>query len=151
LAAPIFAGANGRLVATIDGVYQPQVDVDHIMSDDWICTIFDPNWVSSDRVENDLAALEGLASALFDELHAGAAVPTDEQWEQLCWFLALQACRHIDLMSRGHDRGKEMALALAEAPSHDSEASFLADMKARFGCDLPAGLWDFLKAKGKLA
>ena len=86
-----FAGANGRLVATIDGVYQSQVDVDDIMSDDWIYTIFDPNWVSSDRVENDLAALEGLASALFDELHAGAAVPTDEQWEQLCWFLALQA------------------------------------------------------------
>jgi hypothetical protein len=143
-----FAAADGRLAAMLDGVYQHQVDVDDIMSGHWIYTAVEPGWIATDKIEDCLAALEGLASRLFDELHANTAAPSNDQWTLLCSFLALQACRHIDVMARGHDRSKEMALALAEASSFAIEVSFLANMKLRFGCDLPPGLWGVLKCKG---
>ena len=54
-------------------------------------------------------------------------------------------------MMRGHERGKELSLVIADASSYKSEAAFLADVKARFGCEFPLGLWAVLRAKGEVA
>jgi hypothetical protein len=142
-----FAGANGRLHGLLDGVYENQVAANDIMSDAWIYTSFDGWWRPSDDIEDDLGAIDTDASTLFNALQATLAAPTDEQWERLCFFLALASCRHVDTMFRGHERAKEMALALGDPSAYDDERAFLADMKTRFGADIPSGLWHILKAK----
>jgi hypothetical protein len=146
-----FAGPNGRLHGLLDGLYQHQVAANEIMSDIWIYTSFDSWWRPSDYIEDNLAAIDTEASVLFTTLQATPAAPTDDQWERLCFFLALASCRHVDTMFRGHERAKEMALALGDPSAYPDEPAFLADMKSRFGADLPSGLWNILKAKEGLA
>jgi len=146
-----FAGPSGRLVGLKNGVFQHQIGANDIMSDDWIYTIFDSWWRPSDEIEDALGVIEGEAEQLFTALHANRINPPNDQWESLCTFLALEACRHIDTMARGHIRGKEMALVIAKASSYPSEVDFFADVKAQFGCDLPPGLWESLRMKGKEA
>jgi hypothetical protein len=146
-----FAGPAGQLLGLKNGVFQHQVGANNVMSDDWIYTIFDSWWRPSDQIEDDLGLIDGEADRLFTELHANKNNPSNERWEELCTFLALAACRHVDTMMRGHERGKEMALVIADASSYANEAAFLADVKARFGCDFPPGLWAVLKAKGQEA
>jgi Protein of unknown function (DUF4238) len=143
-----FAGPTGRLVGLKDGVLQHQVGVGNIMSDDWIYTVFDSWWRPSDEIEDDLGVIDGDADLLFTSLHAGRGNPSNEQWKHLCTFLALAACRHVDTMMHGHERAKEMGLAIADASSYESEAAFLAEVKLRFGCDFPLGLWAALRTKG---
>jgi len=146
-----FAGPTGRLVGLKDGVIQHQVGVDNVMSDDWIYTVFDSWWRPSDEIEDDLGVVDGEADRLFTDLHADKTNPSNEQWEHLCTFLALTACRHVDTMMRGHARGKEMALVIASAASYESETTFLSDVKVQFGCEFPVGLWAVLKAKDEAA
>ena len=117
------------------------------MSDDWIYTSFDSWWRPSDQIEDDLAAIDTEASALFTTLQVMPAAPTDDQWKQLCFFLALASCRHVDTMFRGHERAKDMALALGDPSVYADEHAFLADMKSRFAADLPTWYWDILKAR----
>jgi hypothetical protein len=144
-----FAGPNGRLVGLKDGILQHQLGLDNIMSDDWIYTVFDSWWRPSDEIEDDLGVIDGDADLLFTNLHAGRSNPSNEQWKHLCIFLALSACRHVDTMMPGHDYAKEMGLVIADASSYGSEAAFLAEVKLRFGCDLPLGLLAALKTKGE--
>ena len=146
-----FAGPTGRLVGLKDGVLRHQVGLDNIMSDDWIYTVFDSWWRPSDEIEDDLGVIDGDADLLFTNLHASRGNPSNEQWKHLCTFLALAACRHVDTMIRGHERAKEMGLVIADASSYGSEAAFLADVKLRFGCDFPLGLWAALRTKGEAA
>ncbi len=143
-----FAGENGRLVGLKDGTIQHQVNVADIMSEDWLYTIFDEWWRPSDRIEDALAEVEGGAKDLFDALTASRSLPTDKQWVELCRFLALTACRHPDTMQRGHQRAKEMAWALADADTHPDAASFFADIRSRFGVDLPYDTYGQLLAQG---
>jgi hypothetical protein len=116
-----FAGVNGRLVGLKDGILQHQVGLDDIMSDDWIYTVFDSLWQSSDEIEDDLSVIEGEADQLFTNLHSGRDSPSNAQWEHLCSFLALTACRHVDTMTDGHDRAKEMGLLIADAASYGND------------------------------
>ena len=143
-----FAGQNGRLLAIKNGVVMSQVSVDDIMSGDWIYTVFDEWRRPSDRIEDALSKVEGDAGLLFEALHASAKPPTDDQWVNLCTFLALTACRHPEVMRRGHLRSKEMAWAVANVDSHPDRESFLANIRSRFGVELPPNLYDGLINKG---
>jgi hypothetical protein len=143
-----FAGRDGRVAAIQDGVLMPQVSVDDIMSGDWIYTVFDEWWRPSDRVEDALSGVERAAGVLFEALHASRDPPTDQQWVDLCTFLALTACRYPEVMRRGHLRSKEMAWQLADVDAQPDRDSFLASIKSRFGVELPPGIYEPLVNKG---
>jgi hypothetical protein len=96
-----FAGPTGRLVGLKDGVFQHQVGLNNIMSDDWIYTVFDSWWRPSDEIEDDLGVIDGDADRLFMNLHADRNNPSNAQWQHLCTFLALTACRHVDAATSG--------------------------------------------------
>jgi hypothetical protein len=106
------------VLAVKDGFLMPQVSVNDIMSGDWIYTVFDEWWRPSDRTEDALSKVESNAGLLFEALHTSAKPPTDQQWVDLCIFLALIAYRHPEVMRRGHLRSKEMAWAIADVASH---------------------------------
>ena len=143
-----FAGHDGRVLAVKDGFLMPQVSVNDIMSGDWIYTVFDEWWRPSDRTEDALSKVESNAGLLFEALHTSAKPPTDQQWVDLCIFLALTACRHPEVMRPGHLRSKEMAWAIADVASHQGQDAFLASVRGRFGVELPTNIYNGLINKG---
>jgi len=142
-----FAGVNGRVLCK-RGREISQISVDDIMSGDWIYTVFDEWWRPSDRLEDALANVEGDAGKLFTDLHSSSGIPTDGQWTELTLFLALTACRHPEIMARGHDRSKEMAWAIADVASYENEQAFCEDMMKRFKAEFQPGFYQVLLAKG---
>jgi hypothetical protein len=144
-----FAGRDGRVLALcLENGNINQVSVADIMSGSWIYTVFDEWWRPSDVLEDRLAKIEGDAHKLFEMLHTSKASPTNAQWIELITFLALTACRHPDIMRRGHERSKEMAWAIANIESYANYEEFRNDMKKRFATDFPRLLYDLLLAKG---
>jgi hypothetical protein len=113
-------GAGVRIVSSRD-----------VMQMDGLYAIFDSKWRPSERLESVLGRMEGAASRLFDVLDDPAIVLTDIHAGQLTEFLALQACRHPDVMSRGHRRARELAEFLASV--HDHSKSEFVTNAAKFG------------------
>lgn len=101
------------------------------MQGDWIYTVFDNQWNPSDSLENALSALEGLTAALFRRIGTPGGASTAVDRDELCSALALQACRHPDIMGRGHRRGKELGALIAGAHSF-SLPEFTVEM-VKFG------------------
>lgn len=118
-----FAGAHGRVLCLSKGKIH-QVSVADIMSGNWIYTVFDEWWRPSDKLEDALANIEAKADKLFTMLHASRAVPTDGQWVELIQFLALTACRHPEIMKRGHERAKELAVCYCQCCYLSKRTSF---------------------------
>lgn len=141
-----FASADGRVFGFSNGQAR-QVGVGNIMSEDWTYTIFDGWWRPDDALENALSVAEGTAGIVFNQIHALSAAPTKDEWEFLGWFLALTACRHPDVMSRGHNRSKELAWVLADVKSSPDRQTFNAELRRRFGFELPEELFEALAAK----
>jgi Protein of unknown function (DUF4238) len=130
-----FACAKGRIYAW-DGQKVRHVAASKIMSEDWLYTIFDNTWRSSDALEDALSTEEGKAATLVKRL-SGVKYPINPgDRDRLCNFLALQACRHPDVMNRGYRRARELGDLIASAHAFPSVHDF-ALKAANFG--IPAG------------
>jgi len=101
------------------------------MQGDWLYTVFDAQWNPSDSLENALSVLEGTAAALFHRICVQGCATSDTDRDELCSVLALQACRHPDVMGRGHRRARDLGGLIASA--HDLTDSDFAKEMAAFG------------------
>jgi hypothetical protein len=126
-----FADANGAIHSR-KGQKVKVVGSNRIMQTDWGYTVFDSNWNPSDILENTLSILEGRIALQFDKLCQLGTVPTESDRIALCDFLALQACRHPDILRRGHFRAKELGETLALAHSFNSLDDFTVAV-SKFG------------------
>jgi hypothetical protein len=111
-----FSDSSGRLFGRM-GTSIKQVSSKKTMRGDWLYTVFDNQWNPSDSLENALSALEGLAAALFRRIGTPGGASTAVDRDELCSALALQACRHPDIMGRGHRRAKDLGALIASAHS----------------------------------
>lgn len=109
-----FRGNGGHLYGRIGNVVKP-VSPRNIMQSDWLYTQFDDQWNPSDALEDAFAAVEAEDSKLFRRLHIPGYVVTTNDRDHLCAVLALQACRHPDVLGRGHRLSKELGVLLANA------------------------------------
>jgi hypothetical protein len=121
-----FRDANGRLFGLTGGSVK-QVSTKCTMQGNWIYTVFDTRWNPSDSLENELSVLEGKTAALFRRIHSSLGANTADDRNELCSALALQACRHPDIMGRGHRRANELA-SLLERGNSLSSAVFINEM-----------------------
>jgi hypothetical protein len=142
-----FAAANGQLWLRKDGKVTPTA-ASNVMSEDWLYTDFDELWRPGDGVEDALSRIESNFAPLYTSLRTRSYIPTDEEWGQLCCWLAITACRHPIVMRRGHARAKEIAYEIADASSSPTEATFLSKIRELFGVQLPGNLHAPLVAKG---
>jgi hypothetical protein len=78
----------------------------------------------SDRIEDGLSGVES-AAGVFEALHTSRDPPTEQQWVDLCTFLALTACRRPEVMQRGHLRAIDMAWQLADVDAQPDRDSLL--------------------------
>ena len=108
-----FRGQNGSLYGR-KGSKVEIVSTRDTMQGDWIYTIFDKQWNPSDDLENKLSKEEGKISRLFSRIGI-ATNPTTDDRDGLCCALALQACRHPDVMGRVRRKGIELGTLLAQA------------------------------------
>lgn len=92
------------------------------MQENWLYTIFDIHWNPSDSLEDSLSVDEATAAALFRRIKTHGSATTTADRDELCSVLALQACRHPDIMHLGHRRAKELGVAIASANSLTSSA-----------------------------
>lgn len=121
-----FRNSAGSLYGRINGV-TTVISPKRIMQDDYLYTVYDSHWTAADTLEDALALTEGTVAALFQRLLVPtySASPIDRS--NLCDALALQACRHPDVMRRGHRLSKGLGLVLAGV--HElSEQEFLAKL-----------------------
>lgn len=126
-----FCDSTGKLYGRI-GSQVKQTNSRHIMQADWAYTIFDHRWIPSDELEDALSVQEGKAAPLFERLCTAGTIATFEERNGLCDFLALQACRHPDIMRRGHRRAMELGKVLASVSDYKSDRDF-AEVLAGFG------------------
>lgn len=96
-----------------------------LMQEDWLYTIFDNAWNPSDNLEDALARMEATAASLFLRASNPSHNFSADDRSQLCEFLALQACRHPDVMNRGARRARELGALLANVHECKDEADFV--------------------------
>jgi Protein of unknown function (DUF4238) len=119
-----FADPTGKLYAREKGQMAKAASPRALMSGDWIYTVFDNKWVASDTVEDLLSQDESEAAAACRALLASAAAPDPATHAALMKFIALQACRHPDVLGRTHRRSKELGAVIARVHSM-SESVFV--------------------------
>jgi hypothetical protein len=144
-----FADAAGKLYARRDGGLAKLASPKSLMSGDWIYTVFDSNWLASDAVEDTLSQAEGMAATACRSLISSASVPDASTQGMLAKFVALQACRHPDILGRAHRRGKDLGAVIAEVHSM-SESEFLNALLP-FGVDATSasGMFEVLRARSQ--
>jgi hypothetical protein len=125
-----FSDSSNFLYGRIDGKVR-RVSPAKIMQKDYLYTVFDDQWVASDAVEDALAKTEGSIARLFKRLGNASSIVTPTDRTELCSALALQACRHPDILGRGYRLARELGALLAEAHNY-SEQDFIVEM-AKFG------------------
>lgn len=111
-----FRDPSGQLYARI-GATIKAVSPRTIMQQDWLYTVFDAQWNPSDALENALSATESTAALLFGRLCASGSATSADDRDELCSVLALQACRHPDIIGRGHRMARKLGVLLARAHS----------------------------------
>ena len=97
-----------------------------LMQEDWLYTIFDNAWNPSDNLEDALAKVEATAASLFLRVSNPTYKFSADDRSQFCEFLALQACRHPDIMNRGARRARELGAFLANVHACKDEADFVS-------------------------
>ncbi|MDA8259282.1 MAG: DUF4238 domain-containing protein [Betaproteobacteria bacterium] len=121
-----FADAKGQIHAW-DGQQVRVVSSKRIMQGDWLYTLFDNAWQPTDALEDALAQAEGLAAPIFAKLAAPAATLTTSERQELWDFLALQACRHPDIMKRAHRRARDLGALIVSVRDFQSEHDFVVE------------------------
>jgi hypothetical protein len=141
-----FAGANGVLHAW-DGQKIRPISASRIMSQNWLYTVFDNTWQGSDALEDELSKVEGKAAGLIKRISNKKYSVKPADREQLGKFLALQACRHPDVMNRGYRRARELGALIESAPTFPNAQAF-ALKAASFGIPSSAAdeMFKYLKA-----
>ena len=119
-----------------------------VMGEFWLYTTYDERFQPSDELEDKLSVIEGSIDQLFSDLSNSSAIPTDQQWVELCLWLGLTACRHPRAMARGHTLGRDYVYDLADVSSHSDEREFTQYIRSRFGVDVPSGTYDALRRMG---
>lgn len=118
-----FAGADGHLNSW-DGKRSAQVGSRSVMAQDWLYTVYGAGWVANNDLEDYLSILEGKAGKAFETIEQSADL-TQQTADPLLDFIALQACRHPDILQRKLRRTKELgeffALAHVMAPQEFEE------------------------------
>lgn len=127
-----FASPSGNLYAR-EGATAKLASPKRLMSADWIYTAFDQNWLASDAIEDSLSQAEAAASTACRSLIATTAVPSAPVQQALRHFIALQACRHPDVLGRGHRLAKDLGAILVRA--HSLAESEFANALRPFGVD----------------
>ncbi|MBB3639822.1 DUF4238 domain-containing protein [Variovorax atrisoli] len=110
-----FRSGTGQLFGRRDGIARP-VAVGNVMQSDWLYTVYDNDWIASDEIENQLSVLEKKHAAVLRRFVVPAAQVSDADRKELCAALALQACRHPDVMRRGFRLSKELGVTFMTAP-----------------------------------
>jgi len=118
-----------------------------LMSADWIYTAFDQNWVASDTIEDSLSQAEGAASVACRSLIASTLEPSVTVQHALRRFIALQACRHPDVLGRGHRLAKDLGAILAMAHSMTDSEFTDAMLAFGIGSDYAQAMLNLLKTK----
>jgi hypothetical protein len=98
----------------------------NIMQLEWLNTVFDDQWRPSDWLENQLSELEAMAAKVYLELDYAQGADLQQLRPWLPEVLALQACRHPDILFSGHRKAGRLAHLIAEAPLHQTEADFVS-------------------------
>jgi hypothetical protein len=114
-----FAGATGQLYSW-DGARSKQVGSRSVMAQDWLYTVYDERWNASNDLENHLSVLENKASIAFNNIEQTGQI-TQSNADPLIDFIALQGCRHPDMLQRKLALQKEVGEILAL--SHDMTPS----------------------------
>jgi hypothetical protein len=127
-----FKGQNGRLYGRNASKIKI-VSTKYTMQGDWIYTIFDEQWNPSDDLENKLSIEEGKISKLFSRIGIPANSTTADDRAELCSAIALQACRHPDVMGRVPRKGVELGTLLADA--HKLNEEDFVDKVGQLGID----------------
>jgi hypothetical protein len=117
-----------------------------VMQEDWLYTLFDQHWIPSDDLENELAVIEGSVAPIFDSVHDFGYRVSEEEREQLCEFLGLQASRHPDILKLGIRRASEFADVLARAHEF-SVSEFIEQTKSGMNAKDATACYYFLTAK----
>lgn len=110
-----FSGDHGRLLQW-DGKRAEQIGSVEVMTQDWLYTVYNNQWIASNDLENHIAKLEGKADRALKAVERSPDL-TQATADPLLDFLALQASRHPDMLQRSLNRRKELAQFLAL--SHD--------------------------------
>ncbi|OAI15204.1 MULTISPECIES: DUF4238 domain-containing protein [Methylomonas] len=109
---------------TLYGLKGSKIDVvspKNEMRGDWIYTVFDNHWNPSDEIENGLGKQETKIAALYTKLITGGYQPTPIDRDELCSALALQACRHPDILGRVPKKAIELGELLTQVHDLDFE------------------------------
>ena len=140
-----FANQAGQLYARREGDMAKVASPKTLMSGDWIYTVFDTDWLASDTVEDALSQAEGAAAAACRSLISSSA-PNATTQSALIKFVALQACRHPDMLGLAHRRGKELGAVIAEV--HSMSESEFVNALAPYGVEATSasGMFAVLKS-----
>ncbi len=131
-----FAGTGGILYGLKKGEISP-ISAKKYMSEEYLYTTFDENYIPSNWLEEAAAKSESDAARAFRTLDDPGSTGTTEDQILLRWFIAFSACRHPDTMSSGHHRAKDMAYAFADVHSNTRETYCFA--LGKFGIDTEFG------------
>jgi hypothetical protein len=126
-----FADSNGNIYAW-DGRSVGVRSSKRLMKEDWLYTLFDNAWIPTDALEDELSIMEANAAALFSKIAGSSHQFTEQDRQELLSFLALQACRHPDVMNRGYRRTRDLGRLFASVHTFENQLSFAAKA-AQFG------------------
>lgn len=110
-----FADSNGQIRAW-DGKKVKTVGANSIMAGDWIYTVYSPQWVANNDLEDLLSKFESIAGLALNEILSTRQL-TEDTFSVLTEFIALQAVRHPDAIKRHHQLIKDVTAIFALAPS----------------------------------
>lgn len=126
-----FANDKGQ-IQSWDGKKTSPVGSASVMSSDWLYTVYDSKWIASNDLENHLSKLEGDAGKAFKAIENVGDL-TANTADAMVDFLALQACRHPDILTRNLKRSKELSEFFALA--HDMNSSEFKRRASDFGIE----------------
>lgn len=124
-----FTDANGKLLQW-DGSRAKEIGAASIMQEEWLNTVYDRTWQPSDSLENALSQAESDDAKLFRTLDSPSTALTEAIRVDLCGALALQACRHRDILFGGHRKAGALADLIGDAPLYDLQDQFVSKMTA---------------------
>ena len=127
-----FANARGHLYARIDNNVQVRA-AGHLMAEDWLYTIYNAKWQPSNALEDALSDRESIFARVFRTVDAHGYVVTSAERDVLCEFVALQACRHPDVMKRGLNLAYKYAVQFAKVHQFNNFKDFNSNLIKCFG------------------
>lgn len=125
-----FANDQGHLFSS----QKPNVPVSasDIMIEEWIYTVFNENWIASNYLEDVLAVMETIAAPVFRKINAKSWPLSEDDRNVLYDFIALQACRHPDVLHRGYRLAREQGELYCSVHDYQLEDDF-ANAAAKIG------------------